>query len=105
PGGIYLGSTDGIAERMKTLRIKDNEKEVNAALLKQNFESGPFGHGALFRKSVEKVLTAQQAAKYKPIAEVLQRGGLCLVDEKFRRHEIGSQLVEAAVSHHQACGT
>jgi hypothetical protein len=66
---------------MKILRNKNDEKKINEifgeiAQLKQQLESGPYGRGTLFRKAVEKTLTAVQAVRYQPIREVLQGGGL-----------------------------
>jgi hypothetical protein len=73
---------EGIRERkMKVPLVENDEKQVAELLaeitqLQRKIESGPFGEGALFRRTLEKVLTPEQAEQYDPIREVLQTRGL-----------------------------
>jgi hypothetical protein len=90
---------NGIDERMaKIPRIKNDEKKFaevvhEIARLKQRCESGPFDRDALFRKALEKSLTAEQETKYKPIREVLQRGGLVGTDQRGQDVVLGVVLL------------
>ena len=73
---------EGIEERKKKLQlVKDDEKQADRLHdeieeLQRSVESGPFGRGTVFRKSLETTLTAQQTMKYDPIRTVIQAGGL-----------------------------
>ncbi len=90
---------DGLDKRrMKIPSVMNDEKKLNQLLgemaqLKQTFESGPFGRGALFRKAVEKNLTAEQAVKYEPVRQVLQGGGFVGTAERGREVVLGIVLI------------
>jgi hypothetical protein len=90
---------EGVAKlRTKIPSVQNDEKKLNKLLrdmaqLKQKFESGPFGRGAMFRKAVDKALTPEQDVQYEPIREVLQRGGLVGTVERGRDVVLGVVLI------------
>jgi hypothetical protein len=90
---------EGIEERKKTLQlVKDDEKQAaklhdEIEELQRTVESGPFGKGTVFRKSLETTLTAQQMAKYDPIRTVIQAGGLVGTLERRGEVVLGALLI------------
>jgi|GEM_PF-5745984 len=71
-----------IGELAKQLSLSRNDEQpvndvcLEMEQLQRSIQTGPFGHGSLFRKSLETTLTAAQMVKYDPIRAVLQARGL-----------------------------
>jgi hypothetical protein len=90
---------EGLKEqRQKIPGVQNDEKKLNQLLgeivrVTQKFESGTFGRGTLFRKAVEKTLTAEQAARYEPVRQVLQGGGLVETAERDQKVILGIVLI------------
>jgi hypothetical protein len=80
--GAIQRLVEGVEERQIKLRlVMDDEKQATRLFdeieeLQRSIESGPFGKGTVFRKSLETTLTAQQMTRYDPIRTVIQAGGL-----------------------------
>ena len=62
------GIADGTARKLATAGAEPSP-------FGQQVESGAFGKGSLFRKTLETLLTPEQMVKYEPIQEVVQAGG------------------------------
>jgi hypothetical protein len=90
---------EGIEERKKKLQlVKDDKKQANRLHdeieeLQRSVESGPFGKGTVFRKSLETTLTAQQTMKYDPIRTVIQAGGMVGTLERGPDVVLGALLI------------
>lgn len=96
-----FAALDESRSRIATVE-KDDQKTRELigemAQLARRVESGPFGDGSVFRKTLESTLTTGQAARYDPIRAVLQAGGTVGTLEHGAEAILGVVLIQSAFS-------
>jgi len=87
-------------DRDKIYQLLDEAHSLQRDLIRPGFSTD----GSLFFKSLERLLTAEQAVKYAPLREIVRAGGLVRIrrDEGAERLEIslsGTRLVDDELAH------